>query len=124
VESKLDLKVGEGECWDLAAEALNTVEAKWDHEYKFGREIDPKKECIFAGDIVQYDKVKIDYQIKNTFYHERFPEHTSIVYEVIDQESFMVAEQNTSRLGQKVGVSPLKLKNIKAGKLKFYRPVK
>lgn len=124
LETKINHKVGEGECWDLAAEALNTVGAKWDHEYRFGHEIDNKKECIFPGDIIQFTKVKISYKLNNTYYLEHLPEHTAIVYEVSDQDNFSVAEQNTSRLGQKVGITPFNFKNVKSGKIKIYRPYK
>lgn len=124
VETKINHKVGEGECWDLAAEALNTVGAKWDNEYKFGREIDLKKECAYPGDIMQFKNIKINYKLNNTYYHETMADHTAIIYEVVEQDNFNIAEQNTSRLGQKVGITPLKLSNISSGKFKIYRPVK
>jgi hypothetical protein len=46
VKTKIKKKIGTGECWDLAAEALKIVNAKWDMKYKFGKEIDFKKEPI------------------------------------------------------------------------------
>jgi hypothetical protein len=124
VQSKMNQKVGMGECWDLAAEALNYAGAKWDQEYKFGRQIDPSKECVLAGDIVQFSKIKIEYKENNVFYREDLSHHTAIIYEVIAQDNFILAEQNTGKLGQKVGTSPLVLKTIKSGKYKIYRPVK
>jgi hypothetical protein len=122
-QSKLHQKVGMGECWDLAAEALEAAGAKWNHEYKFGRLIDISKECIYVGDIIQFEKVKIDYKENNTHYRESLPHHTAIVYEIEEQDEFTLIEQNTGRLGEKVGLSPLQLRNIKAGKYKIYRPV-
>jgi hypothetical protein len=124
IDTKINQKVGEGECWDLAAEALNTVGAKWDHEYKFGREINLKHECAMPGDIMQFKNVRIDYKLNNFYYHERMPDHTAIIYEVEAQDNFNIAEQNTGRLGQKVGITPLNLNYIKSGKFKVYRPVK
>ena len=124
VESKIGQKVGEGECWDLAAEALNTTGAKWDHEYNFGREINLKTECAMPGDIMQFKNIRIDYKVNNFYYHERMADHTAIIYEVEEQDNFNIAEQNTSRLGQKVGITSLNLSYIKSGKFKIYRPVK
>ena len=39
VKSKISKKVGRGECWDLASEALKSIDAHWDGRYKFGKEI-------------------------------------------------------------------------------------
>ena len=44
-------KVGRGECWDLAAEALNSGGATWDGSYVFGDIVDWRKEEILPGDI-------------------------------------------------------------------------
>ncbi len=44
VNSKMNRKVGRGECWDLAAEALNLIDAKWDGKYKYGRKVSYKTE--------------------------------------------------------------------------------
>ena len=35
VNSKMNKKVGKGECWDLANEALTLVQAKWDGNQQF-----------------------------------------------------------------------------------------
>jgi len=58
VDSKMGKKVGRGECWDLAADALKLVGAKWDGNYKFGIKINPKEECVFPGDIIQFEGVR------------------------------------------------------------------
>ena len=50
VKTKLNKKVGRGECWDLAAEALNSTQAKWDGNYVFGKEVNYKKDCVYPGD--------------------------------------------------------------------------
>jgi len=124
VKASLNKKVGRGECWDLAAQGLNKIGATWDKNYGFGKEIDPKKECVYPGDIIQFEGVKIEYQKKNTTYWEELDHHTAIVFKVNNKESFIVAEQNTSVLGKKVGLSTLELKNILKGSYKVFRPVK
>ena len=124
VNTRINLKVGEGESWDFVAEALDSVGAKWNHEYKFGREIDLKKECAYPGDVIQLTKIKIEYHENHTFYREEIPNHTAIIYEVISQDHFILIEQNTGKLGMKVGTSPFEIKRLKAGKFKIYRPLK
>jgi hypothetical protein len=123
VKSNLNKKVGKGECWDLAAQALYKVGATWDKNYVFGKEIDPKKNCIYEGDIMQFEGVQIEYQKKNTFYTEELEHHTAIIYKVNDKGNFVMAEQNTSTHGKKVGLNALELKNILKGTYKIFRPV-
>lgn len=124
VKSNLNKKVGRGECWDLASEGLNSIGASWDKNYVFGKEIDLKKECVYPGDVIQFEGVKIIYQKGNTFYSEEMDHHTAIVFKVNDKENFTMAEQNTSKLGKKVGLSQLGLKNVSKGSYRIFRPVK
>jgi hypothetical protein len=124
VKSQMGKKVARGECWDLAAQGLNKIGANWDKNYIFGKEIDVKKDCIYPGDIFQFEGVKIEYKKGNTTYWEEMEHHTAIVFKVNGKENFTMAEQNTSSLGKKVGLSELELKNILKGKYKVFRPVK
>ncbi len=124
VKTKLKKKVGTGECWDLAAEALNFSKAKWDKSYVFGKEINYKNDCVFPGDIIQFENVVIKYAEGNKFYKETLTHHTAIVFQVKSKKEFRVAEQNTSVTGKKVGLSWLGLENILEGKIKIYRPIK
>lgn len=124
VKSNLNKKVGRGECWDLAAQGLNTIGASWDKQYGFGKPVNIKKDCIYPGDIIQFKNVEIQYQKKDTYYREEMEHHTAIVFKVKDQENFVMAEQNTSSHGKKVGLSTLSLKNILKGSYTVYRPVK
>lgn len=123
VKTKIGKKVGKGECWDVAAEALNTSVAKWDGNYKFGEEVNYKTDCIYPGDIVQFEGVTIKYEIEKKKFSESMAHHTAIIYEVKGKEEFILADQNTGRSGRKVGLSPLELKNITKGKFKIYRPI-
>lgn len=124
VKSKIKTKVGTGECWDLAAEALKSVNASWNMHYVFGREINYKYEPVFPGDIIQFEGVQLNYVINNKKYTEKMSHHTAIIFEVKDNTNFTIAHQNNGYSGRKVGVSPLELNNLTRGKIKIYRPVK
>ena len=77
VKTKIGKKVGKGECWDVAAEALNTVGAKWDGNYKFGNEVNYKKDCVFPGDIMQFEGVTLKYAIGDKRFMEKLAHHTA-----------------------------------------------
>lgn len=117
-------KVATGECWDLAAEALNSVNAKWDGRYKFGKAVDPETECIYPGDVVQFEGVQVEYKNKERFFIESMPHHTAIIYKVNGKGNYELAHQNFGRGGRKVGITNLELKNITNGKIIIYRPVR
>ncbi len=124
VNSQMNKKVGRGECWDLAAGALNSNNANWDKEFKYGREVSLKKECVYPGDIMQFENVEIEYTKGKSNYKEKMARHTAIIYEVKGEGEFTLADQNTTQHGRKVGLSSLKLKDITKGKYKFFRPEK
>jgi hypothetical protein len=124
VKINLGKKIGRGECWDVAAEALNNAGATWDGHFEFGKKIDPLIDCVYPGDVIQFKNVRVKYQKGNTFYVEEMDQHTAIVYEVKEKGSFVIAEQNTSRLGRKVGLNDFKLENLAKGKVEFFRPEK
>jgi hypothetical protein len=124
VNSKLKKKVGRGECWDLAAEALNQAGATWDGNMGFGQVVDPKTGVIYPGDIIQFEKVQVKYTVGNMNFAESYPHHTAVVYKVLADGSYEIAQQNTSETGQKVGIGKLDLKTVTKGQLTFFRPVK
>ncbi|MCX6307244.1 MAG: hypothetical protein NT040_19950 [Bacteroidetes bacterium] len=115
--------VGRGECWDLAALVLNTNGAKWDKSYGFGRKVDPAKECVYPGDLIQFEGVQIKYTKGRTVYTETMGHHTAVINEVKSKGVFVLAHQNTGTSGRKVGLSDLDLKTIVKGKFQIYRPV-
>ena len=123
VKSSLGKKIGRGECWDLAAQALNSAGAKWDGAFGFGKPVDPKKDCVYPGDVIQYTDVRVHYQKGNNFYDEEMYRHTAVVFQVKEKGKYVVAEQNTNKLGKKVGLSDLELANVSKGKVAFFRPV-
>ena len=124
VNTKIKKKVGRGECWDLANEALQSIDATWDGRYKFGRLVDHKTECVYPGDIMQFENVKSVIKDGSRTDYQEFPHHTAIIYEVKGQGKFVLAHQNTTFSGKKVGLSDLDLATVTKGKIKIYRPVK
>lgn len=123
VSTVIGTQVDRGECWDLANQALTRINAKWDHQYKYGKQVDPEHDIIYPGDIIQFKNVKVTYKIGNTIYKETMAHHTAIVYKVIKKGVYEIAHQNTSATGRKVGVGKLDLSTVIKGKLYFYRPV-
>ena len=123
VQSVIGEKVDRGECWDLAYQALNRFNAEWDGKFQYGKLINPKREKVLPGDIIQFKNVKIRYQITNTTYTEFMEQHTAIVYKIKRKNVFTIAHQNTEFSGRKVGLSDLNMNNIVKGNIKIYRPV-
>ena len=123
VQTVIGKQVDRGECWDLAYQALNRNNAEWDGQFKYGKRLNPDKDRIFPGDIIQFKNVKISYSIGQMIYKEQMDQHTAIIYKVKGKNIFDIAHQNNSFSGRKVGVSTLDLKNIVRGKIFIYRPV-
>ena len=123
VQSVIGEKIDRGECWDLAYQALNRFNAEWDGKFQYGKLINPKRESVLPGDIIQFKNVKIKYQITNTTYTETMKQHTAIVYQVKHKNVYTIAHQNTEFSGRKVGLSDLNLNHVVKGDIKIYRPI-
>lgn len=123
VESVIGEKVDRGECWDLAYQALTRNNADWDVKFQYGKPVNPKREPVLSGDLIQFKNVKLKYRIANTTYTEFMEQHTAIVYKVKRKNVFTIAHQNTDFSGRKVGLSDLNLNHVIKGKVKIYRPV-
>jgi hypothetical protein len=123
VDKVIGTKVDRGECWDLAYQALTQNHAQWDGKFVYGKEVNPLKDIIYPGDLIQFYKVKIKYTIGNTVTTEVMEQHTAIVYKVLGKGIFQLAHQNTDFSGKKVGLSEMNIGNVVKGKLKFYRPI-
>ncbi len=123
-DSVIGTQVGRGECWDLAAQALNQHNAKWDGQYKYGKPLDPEQDTIYAGDIIQFKNVKLEYNKGMQIIKESMKKHTAIVYEVLSKGVYRIAHQNTTLGGKKVIITTFAINTMKRGKLYFYRPVK
>ncbi len=123
VESQVGQQVARGECWDLAAGALNTTGAKWDGQFGFGRQVDPKDDCIYPGDILQFDHVVFVEKSATGTRTEEMPKHTAIICKVHGTGRYTIAHQNTSFSGRKVGLSEIDLANKTKGRIRAFRPV-
>ncbi len=121
VKQHLNKKVDRGECWDLAAAALNANKATWDGKYEFGK-IVTEGECVFPGDIVQFKDVELHYKKGKAIYKEKLTHHTAIIYEVKEQGNYTIADQNTQFSGRKVGIHQLDVSTLKKGTIRIYRP--
>lgn len=123
VKTTIGKKIGHGECWDLAAAALNQNQASWDHKYKYGKEINPSRDTVYPGDIIQFEGVVLRFRKGPHDYKETMEHHTAIVFDVKEKGVYVLAHQNTAFSGRKVGLSELDLKTVARGKIKVYRPV-
>ena len=121
VNSNMNKKVGRGECWDLAAQALNTHHAKWDRKLNYGTRVDFKSECIYPGDVIQFERVYIEEKVDGGTYRSEIPHHTAIIYEVKSHGQIIIAHQNYNNK-KRVVLTPLNMNNIKRGKAMIYRP--
>ncbi|MBL7952118.1 MAG: CHAP domain-containing protein [Flavobacteriales bacterium] len=115
-------KVGRGECWDLAAYALNGASAHWDGAYDLGRLIDPGKEHILPGDILQFEGVVMEHRTANGMERYSFMKHTAVVIAVEEPGKVRIAHQNFGTAGRKVSTLDLQLADLVEGELLFYRP--
>ena len=130
VEQNMGKKVDRGECWDLAAGALAHSDAYFDRSSMktiniYGKSLNPKKDTILPGDMIQFTKVKMKWTEGNRTFQAGYgaPDHTAIVYKVNGPGDYVIAHQNTTDWGRKVGINDLRLDWVTSGKLKFYRPV-
>lgn len=124
VNANMNKQVATGECWDLAAGALKFAGATWDGDYKFGKEVDYKKVCIFPGDIIQFEGVELRYNIEDAILTEKLTHHTAIIYTVKGKGDYMIADQNTKYSAKKVATHAFDVKTITKGKFKIFRPQK
>ncbi|MEI7596531.1 MAG: CHAP domain-containing protein [Bacteroidota bacterium] len=113
----MNKKVGNGECWTLAANALNSISAKWDKNMEFGKLLSYPKEKALAGDIIQFKNIKI----KDGAETMTMAQHTGIITKVNDDGSIEIANQNVNGK-KKVVISLIKLNKVVKGKFFIYRP--
>lgn len=85
-QSKMGQKVGRGECWDLANEALGAAGAKQPGRngyatYVFGSQV--ALTSVKPGDILQFENVNFKHTDKNgSWSTNSFPHHTAVVRSV------------------------------------------
>ena len=122
VQSQMGKKVDRGECWDLAAGALNAAGAIWDGFYGFGTVVDWRKQDVLPGDIIQFENVSLEHRTATSIRRDTYGKHTAIVLEVHERGVFVIAHQNFEDV-RKVTTTDLRMADVRGGKLVFYRPV-
>ena len=122
VKDHVGKRVGTGECWDLAAQALAKAGATWDGAYGFGKRVDPLKECVHPGDIIRFQGVLLRQTTETSTHEERMSEHTAVIMQVKGPGSYRLGHQNMGASGRKVGFSDIDIQYIVKGKYTIYRP--
>lgn len=125
VNSSMGKTVGRGECWDLAQEALDMYGADWTRPLKFGIHLDPQKDEIKAGDIIQFRSVVLTEKLsdgRTRWEHYGAPDHTAVIYRVIGTNHYELAHQNTDNK-RYVIKSEIDLNKKTSGAFYIYRPV-
>lgn len=114
--SQLGQKVGNGECWTLAAQALIQAGARPANLFNFGQQIPLAQ--IVPGDILQFKSVRFD--IGKSYYLFGAPDHTAIVLGV-EGSKVSILHQN---FGKKiVSTMTIDFKHMTKGKVWAWRPI-
>jgi hypothetical protein len=109
-------KVGNGECWTLANEAFKSAGTRRPGSdlRVWGRVIDPNKEGVKPGDVVEFRSARFSNGIITG------PVHTAVVVKSGTQEEFTIAEQNWGK--KTVRFREMSAVNLIGGELIVYRP--
>lgn len=121
-EAHTGRKVGTGECWDLAQQALNKAGARWDGRHGFGDAVEVAD--VQRGDVVQFDNVLIERRSPERLEQDRMGPHTAVVLAVEGPGRYLLAHQNFGKAGRKVSRYALVMDDVKRGTVSFFRPVR
>lgn len=115
---------GRGECWDFVAAVLDAAKCEWARPLDFGRRLDLKKEALAPGDILQFESVRIEWRRGDRFGTIRlgFPQHFGVVLSA--RESVVVIAHQNYNQTRPVSRLALDLREVKAGKVLAFRPMK
>lgn len=118
----LTKKVGNGECWTLAKQALVAAGAQPPSGYVFGREL-TYGEPWLPGDILQFTNCQfVDVQPnRRSTTTLGTPNHTAIVYSVANG-NVVILQQNVNN-DKHVQTQTLNFSNMVSGNLIVYRPI-
>jgi hypothetical protein len=110
-------KVGDGECWALANEAFKAAGKKRPGRdlRVWGRVVDPKREEVRAGDIVEFESAIFADGVRTG------PNHTAVVTVGGSDGLLTVAEQNFIGM-KRVTTRPMNLNSRLYGRVTVYRP--
>ena len=117
-------KVGNGECWTLADQALKSAGAKRPGRddlgnYAFGRRLG-SKETLRPGDILQFEKAEFVHRGENRWSRQSFPHHTAIVYRVSGSKLTLLHQNVNGK--RTVQMTTLDLSERTKGTVTGYRP--
>ena len=118
-------RVGRGECWDLAQEALDMNLADWTRPTSFGTPLNPETDVIKAGDIIQFRSLKITEQLPGGVTRRETlgdPDHTAVIYKVLGKKQYTLAHQNVGGR-RSVMTGNINLAKVTGGQYRIYRPV-
>jgi hypothetical protein len=110
---KIKKKVGRGECWDLASEALTYAGADWSPPFNFGSKVALKD--VTRADILQFSNIHIKFKNGSM----SFPKHTAIVYQV-NRRQLTVLHQNFNNK-RYVDTLSFSLDDIVKGEIETFR---
>ncbi len=123
VDSYIGQKVGDGVCKTLVDSVLIKNGAGTNNANGVGYfcyTLDPKKEIVYSGDIIYFDKVKL--KGDDTYYKD----HIAFIYATNGRNKYYIIHQNfgvNSLDDSRVVITRLDLTKIKRGKVSFYRPI-
>lgn len=114
--SKSGQRVGNGECWTLADAAFKSSGARrpGTDMRVWGRVVDPAKEVIKAGDVVEFRSARFSDGIITG------SAHTAVVVKGGNPDKFTIAEQNWGK--KTVRMREMSLNTLVSGKVTVYRP--
>jgi len=112
---RIGTRVGNGECWTLADEAIKACDADPVMGLNFGQEIDPSD--VAPGDILQFDSCRFDLPWGG-FKTAGLPQHTAVVVGR-GPEGIRVLEQNPGPVAE----GSYDLSQLVSGTMKAWRVV-
>jgi len=125
VKGVIGKTIGSGECWDLAQEALDANGADWSRPVNYGMLLDPARDRIAPGDIIQFKSVRLRTNLTGGGMMYRTigaPDHTAIIMRVEGEKKYTLAHQNSD--GKRyVITSEVDLNGMITGKYWIYRPM-
>ena len=115
-EQSVGKVIGNGECWTLGHEAVESAGARQVDAYVWGRELGPK-ETVLPGDIMQFTSCKL--QGPRWSLTLGLPNHTAIVQKVEGTTVFWILGQNPGP----VVARRVDFQYLVSGSYKIYRPL-
>jgi len=114
--SNIGRKVGNGECWTLAAEALDYAGAQPPNLYNFGQKISLRQ--LRPGDVLQFRTAR--FEEANYWAQLGAPDHTAIVYSTKGAKTFILHQNFGKKI---VTILDINFENMVSGNVQAYRAI-